>query len=1217
MTESLNLGGVIELLGSPAGFVPSMLPNAAGATYGLGGAADVWDLGAPQPVVDVLATLLGDGEIPLGRRASNRTITLPVVIRAPDLATLTGAREALFAVVDQAYWNLTWTRDLATAYPVTFDCFRAAPSVITYSLEDSDALIARILLSFQALPYARSASNPQTLNFASPITGASAPPPVVTLDTYSSVSSSTQPTWWQAKPQAVLGPGSAFWDWDSTDQDSAPLYTHTLAAPVDVTGRTKLSLWLGLGSPENYGTWHKGNVTFAFTLTDNAAHTVTFGTTVKVAASNSGSAPKWNQITAQIPQGAGLFDYTHVNAYSVQLWRFVGSDGDLELDSDVWLNGLQAIPATTGSPASSRGTVYSLNSILGSAHTPMNLQFQQAPNTVPTTTTYTTPGSVSFNPPANVAAVQVKKWGAGGRGGNRTSAGNTGGGGGAEFTESSYFPVSPGVPVAGFVGAGGTTAGGGFVQRVCKGTLNSTSSTTFSGTVAAAVTGGQSLIVMIGFGLTGGAVTSVTDSKSNTYSKDYAVNPATTGQRCLEVWRCASNTALTTSDTITVTLSSSQSNGAAFICDAYVPLAATDVQGFDFNTSATGSVAPNCTITASDVVAVAGGMVFAAGDTPSIGGAFTATGSAANCNTGSTGCDFLTAYDNGPAAGSLTATFTWGTNHSNVGVILGYTASGTGAVDGQGTWFGANDATTGHGGKGVTANTSAGGAGGTGATLASFLTGTASTFETNIATWAAVTNCAIVQTAAQAHAGTKSLQLTSAAAGDMTAAHTAAGTILVNGAPVLGSAAVTVSAWFRTAVTARTCNIGADFYDSGGASTGATSYSANITDSAAGWTQATGVFVSPANAAFCRVTAKVQATGAGSEVHYIDDVALYQGAVWAGGTGATGTAGGGGGGGGSAGETGAGGTGAVTGGGSAGTGGGAAGGAGGASGGNNPGAAGSAPGAGGGGAFSTTTAAAGNGANGQIQVSYTVTQTPFATLVAHMAGQDAPAALVPLVQAGNGADPPDGREYTVPAAAAGVNARFAGTYTLILSNFTFDTPASSRTVTVTVKQYEYPGGPAASTAVARTFTPSSDITNGLVILDNVTLPVKQIPDDNTSAYFTVNVNGTNANDRYLDLLFLDTDGQLVYVNIGDGNSYVSYFLDAPTASQDLGLLSGTDFDRSSAVSVAQYAIISGGPLMASPGNNALLVYAVEGQPALQVTYQPRYWVDDPGGPGGP
>ena len=207
MTESLNLGGVIELLGSPAGFVPSMLPNAAGATYGLGGAADVWDLGAPQPVVDVLATLLGDGEIPLGRRASNRTITLPVVIRAPDLATLTGAREALFAVVDQAYWNLTWTRDLATAYPVTFDCFRAAPSVITYSLEDSDALIARILLSFQALPYARSASNPQTLNFASPITGASAPPPVVTLDTYSSVSSSTQPTWWQAKPQAVLGPG--------------------------------------------------------------------------------------------------------------------------------------------------------------------------------------------------------------------------------------------------------------------------------------------------------------------------------------------------------------------------------------------------------------------------------------------------------------------------------------------------------------------------------------------------------------------------------------------------------------------------------------------------------------------------------------------------------------------------------------------------------------------------------------------------------------------------------------------------------------------------------------------------------------------------------------------------------------------------------------------------------------------------------------------------
>ena len=1215
MTESLNVGGVIELLGSPAGLVPSALPGCVGATFGLGGAADVWDLGAPQPVVDVLAALLGDGEIPLGNRASNRTITLPVVIRAPTLATLTGAREALFAVVDQTYWNLTWTRDLATAYPVTFDCFRAQPSLITYSLEDSDALIARILLTFQALPYARSAANPQTLNFASPISGAAAPPSTVTIDNYASVSSTSQPTWWQSKPQAVIGAASAFWDWDSTDTDSAPLYTHTLGATADITGRTKLSLWLGLGSPENYSTWHSGNVTFAFTLTDNAAHTLSFGVTVKVAASNSGTAPTWNQITAPIPQGQPGFDYTHLNSYSIQCWRFVGSDGDLELDADTWLNGLQAVAPTTGTPASSRGTVYSLNGILGSAHTPIGLTFTQAPNTTPTTTTYSAPGSISFNPPAGVTAVQAKKWGAGGRGGNRTSTGNAGGGGGGEFSETSYFPVTPGVPVAGFVGTGGTTAGGGFVQRVAKGTLNSTSATSFSGTVSNAVSGSQTLIVSIGFGLTGGTVSTVTDTKGNSYSKDYAVNPATTGNRCLEVWRCSSNTALTTSDSITITLSSSQTNGAAFICDAYVPLASTDVQGFDWNSSGTGQVAPNCTITSSDTVAVSAGLVFAAGDTPSASGAFTATGSDANCNTGSAGCDFLTAYDNGPAAGSLTSTFTWGVSHTNVGVILGYTPSGTGAVDGTGTWFGANDSTTAHGGHGVTANTSAGGTGGTGATLANWLPSTASTFETNIATWAAVTNCAIVQTAAQAHGGTKSLQLTSTASGDMTAAHTSAGTILTNGMPILGSAAVTVSAWFRTAVSARTCNIGADFYDSTGTVIGSTSYGSNITDSNAAWTQATGVFVSPSNAAWCRVTAKVQSTGAGSEVHYVDDVIISQGAVWAGGNGATSTGSGGGGGGGSAGETSAGGNGAVTGGGTAGTGGGAAGGAGGASGGNNAGSPGSAPGGGGGGGFaSSTTAAAGAGAAGQIQVSYTVTQTAFATLVAHMAGPNAPAALVPLIQAGNGSDPPDGREYTVPAAAAGVNARFSGTYTLVLTNFTFAAPtSSSRTVTVTVKQYEYPGGPSATVSVTRTFVPSTDITNGIVILDNVTLPVKMIPADNTSAYFTVSVTGNVSGDRFLDLLFLDTEGQLALVNIGDGNSYVSYWLDVPTAAQDLGLLSGSDFDRASAVSVAQYAIISGGPLMASPGNNSLLVYAVEGQPALQVSYQPRYWVDDPAG----
>src|SRR5260221_14664282 len=45
----------------------------------------------------------------------------------------------------------------------------------------------------------------------------------------------------------------------------------------------------------------------------------------------------------------------------------------------------------------------------------------------------------------------------------------------------------------------------------------------------------------------------------------------------------------------------------------------------------------------------------------------------------------------------------------------------------------------------------------------SALTGDASTFEGGIANWVFKTNCAVVQTAAQSHGGTKSLQLTSSA----------------------------------------------------------------------------------------------------------------------------------------------------------------------------------------------------------------------------------------------------------------------------------------------------------------------------------------------------------------------------------------------------------------------------------------------------------------------
>jgi hypothetical protein len=770
MAESLVVAGIIELLGTPAGFVPSALPGCTGATYGLGGAGDTWDLGAPQPVIDVLATLLADGEVPLGRRASNRTMSLPVVIRAPDLPTLAAARETLFAAVNQPYWTLVWTGPPGN--PFTFDCFRAHPSVITYSLEDQDAYLSRVQLAFEALPYGRSAAV-QTLNFTSPAQGGTPPPSPVTLDTFASVSSSTQGGWWSASTnQGVIGSTSAYWDWDGTDGDSAPWYTHTITAK-DITGRTVMSFWVGLASPQNYSRWHKGKVTFALTLSDSGGHQITFGASIYCYASNSTHSPVWNQITAAIPQGRPGFDYTHVTGYSIHGWRFTDNDGDLELDCDTYLNGLTATPATAGTPATSRGTVYQLLGVEGSAHTPIAVTAQQA-------------GTASVN--------------------------------------SGPFP-----------------------------------------------------------------------------------------------------------------------------------------------------------------------------------------------------------------------------------------------------------------------------------------------FEGSIGNWVPGANNTVAYSTAAAHTGTGSLIYTATSAATGYAISCAAGSYATQMVPCTAGQILQASVWALAVTTGRVIQPGVDFYTSAGVfiSGGHTGSTADVTT---GWTLLSSSYTAPATAAWVRLSILVSSPANG-EVHYLDDAQL---------------------------------------------------------------------------------------------------SVPFKTFIAHMPSPDAPAALVPLVQAGNGTDPPDGREYVIPAPVPGVNADFAGTYTVILTNFSWSTPGSASTVTVTVKQYDYPGGPSSSVTVTRTVTPNTDVTNGIVIIDNVTLPIRATPPDNSISYYTVAVTSTVAADRFLDVLFIDTEGQLIVVNVGDSNSYSTYWIDPPTATEDLGLLTGSVFDRSAAVSVANYAIMSGGPLTAEPGDNSLLVYAIEGQPGVSVTYIPRYWADDPG-----
>jgi hypothetical protein len=162
------------------------------------------------------------------------------------------------------------------------------------------------------------------------------------------------------------------------------------------------------------------------------------------------------------------------------------------------------------------------------------------------------------------------------------------------------------------------------------------------------------------------------------------------------------------------------------------------------------------------------------------------------------------------------------------------------------------------------------------AAAGNYLTGQNTGFEGGNGTWQNTGNCTIANTTAQAHSGAASLQMTSVAAGNMSTIHCATGNILTQGLPVLPGDQVTGTAWFRTALSARSCQIELDWFNSSGTFLSTTN-GPNVTDSSSAWVQATFTGAAVANAAFCRIRAAVLSTGGASEVHYTDDVTLSVG----------------------------------------------------------------------------------------------------------------------------------------------------------------------------------------------------------------------------------------------------------------------------------------------------------------------------------------------------
>lgn len=490
--DSLVLAGTIELMGGPGGVpcetIPQLLDaNGVGPTFRIlapptGNSAAYgyetsYDFSAPQPTQDVIASMLLDGERPFGNRASNRTISLPIMIRgtmAGGMKQVLAAREYLMSIVDQQVWQITWT-SADSGLPLIYDCFRALPSVPVYGFNNSaggsktgsaagryNYPIGLLTLTVQALPYGRSdIDGTQSLALANSLINSPVPPGSVTLDDFSSVTGGQG--WVQDNTKFVQG-GTASIRYDAPVPSVSPypaaVYRRTLGSPVSVTGLPAVAVWLGQAYDTQWAPAPSfaSNVTVAFTLTDGLGRTLSFSKTQNAAAWGAVPAtPKWTLVSAPVPQGQPNFSYGNVTAYTVTVTNWTGSGVNGLARMHVWLNDLVAVPQTVANQVSPRGVLYNLFSLPGSARAPINVQCQ-LPATAPVTQEITTPSTGTWIVPQGVYQVKGEAWGGGGAGAtvNQSRATAGGGGGGGEYAAEAILNVLPGTKIPFSLGSGGT-----------------------------------------------------------------------------------------------------------------------------------------------------------------------------------------------------------------------------------------------------------------------------------------------------------------------------------------------------------------------------------------------------------------------------------------------------------------------------------------------------------------------------------------------------------------------------------------------------------------------------------------------------------------------------------------------------------------------------------------------------------------------------------------
>lgn len=165
MTFDLQLGA-IDLLGTA-----NTSPGYWFDTYG-----DDLDLGTPEAVEKEITSFLQDGSIATIESWDNRTLTLPVGIRATSAANLAAAESALVAEVGIRN-ALTYTPS-GNGSPCVFDVVNSKLAFDFDDVLEANSLTRVYSLTIVALPFARTAAT-TTASWAAPPAGT---PTVTTVD---------------------------------------------------------------------------------------------------------------------------------------------------------------------------------------------------------------------------------------------------------------------------------------------------------------------------------------------------------------------------------------------------------------------------------------------------------------------------------------------------------------------------------------------------------------------------------------------------------------------------------------------------------------------------------------------------------------------------------------------------------------------------------------------------------------------------------------------------------------------------------------------------------------------------------------------------------------------------------------------------------------------------------------------------------------------------